>query len=135
MLLLQDIQQDYVGGIQVLSKHGLNAARLREKSESSKIAPFVNEIVGLTVPHLDDAVEYTMLIPRHLRGVRMFLVVPVYLAIETLALIKSNPVQAMAGPPVKLSRKDVTRLVDGAFSRVGSNKRIMKYYLSLRNKI
>jgi farnesyl-diphosphate farnesyltransferase len=119
----------------ILSKHGLDATKLKERSEAARIIPFVNEIVALAVPHLDDAVEYAILIPRHLKGVRMFLIVPVYLAIETLALIKSNPVQAMTGPPVKLSRKDVTRLVDGAASRVGSNKRLMEYYLSLRNKI
>lgn len=119
----------------ILSKHCLDAVGLKEKSESAKIIPFVNEIVGLTVPHLDDAVEYTMLIPAHLKGVRMFLIVPVYLAIETLVLVKSNPVQAMTGPPLKLSRKDVTRLVGAATMRVGSNKRLMEYYLTLRNKL
>ena len=138
--VIKDVPVDRERGLcylpgDTINKHGLNAVGLKEKAESSKITPFVNEIVGLTVSHLDDAIEYTILIPQHLKGVRMFLIVPVYLAIETLVLIKSNPVQAMTGPPVKLTRKDVTRLVGAATIRIGSNKKLMGYYLGLRNKL
>lgn len=138
--VIKDVPDDrergicYLPGV-IMNKHRLDATGLKEKSESSKITPFVNEIIGLTIPHLDDAIEYAMFIPRHLKGVRMFLVIPVYLAIGTLSLIKSDPVRAMTGPPVKLNRRDVTRVVGAAAIRIGSNRKLMGYYLGLRNKI
>lgn len=138
--VIKDVPGDRERGVcylpgNVLKKHGLNGSLLNDKQCSSQIGDFVSEIIGLTVPHLDDAVEYSTYIPSHLKGVRMFLIVPVYLAIDTLALVKSRPVQAMAGPPVKLSRMEVTGLVGAAAARTGSDKKLMEYYLSLRNKI
>ncbi|UCC78608.1 MAG: squalene/phytoene synthase family protein [Candidatus Zixiibacteriota bacterium] len=137
--VIKDVPDDRERGINylpgdILNKHRLNATRLKEESESSKIELFINEIVSLTVPHLDDAIEYSALIPQHLKGVRMFLIVPVFLAVETLSLIKSNPVRAMIGPPVKLTRSDVTRLVGAAATRVGSNKKLKEYYRTLRDR-
>jgi len=138
--VIKDVPGDRERGIcylpgDILKKHGLNGSRLNDNRRSSQIGDFVAEIVGLTVPHLDDAIEYSTYIPAHLKGVRMFLIVPVYLATATLALVKSKPVQAMTGPPVKLSRMEVTGLVGAATARIGSDKKLMEYYLSLRNKI
>jgi farnesyl-diphosphate farnesyltransferase len=138
--VIKDVPDDRERGVcylpgNILSRYGLNGASLKHYTKGLQIIPFVNEIVGLTIPHLDDAVEYTTYISRHLKGVRMFLIVPVYLAMETLVLIKSNPVQAMTGPPVKLTRKDVARLAAAAGSRIGSDRKLMDYYLELRNKL
>ena len=138
--VIKDVPDDRERGVcylpgDILSKHNLRASLLSEKSESSKIIPFVTELVQLTVPHLDDAMEYAVLIPRHLKGVRMFLVVPVFLAIETLTLINSNPVMAMTGPPLKLSRGDVRRLVGAATIRISSDKKLVEYFRCLRDKL
>jgi len=138
--VIKDVPVDRERGVcylpgDILDKHALDANRLKEKSESSKIMTFVNEIVNLTIPHLDDAIEYATYIPVHLKGVRMFLIVPVYLAIETLSVVMSNRVQSMTGPPVKLGRIDVARLVSATILRIGSNRKLMEYYLTLRNKI
>lgn len=138
--VIKDVPDDRERGINylpgdILDKHRLNATRLKEKSESSRIEPFINEIIDLTIPHLDDAIEYASFIPRHLRGVRMFLIVPVFLAVETLSLIKSNPVMAMTGPSVKIARNDVTRLVAAAALRVGSDRKLKEYYRTLRDKL
>jgi farnesyl-diphosphate farnesyltransferase len=138
--VIKDVPGDRERGVcylpgDVLKKYGLDGSLLKDKTRAAQISDFVREMVGLTVPHLDDAMEYSTYIPAHLKGVRMFLIVPVYLAIETLALVKSNPVRAMSGPPVKLNRMNVTGLVGAATLRIGSNKKLMEYYLSLRNKI
>jgi farnesyl-diphosphate farnesyltransferase len=138
--VLKDVPDDrergacYLPG-DILGKYGLSGSSLGDKTESSKITAFVKEIVRMIITHLDDAVEYTSYIPRHLRGVRMFLIVPVYLAAETLALVKSDPVRAMVGPAVKIPRADVARLVTAAGSRTGSNKKLIDFYLELRNKL
>jgi hypothetical protein len=84
---------------------------------------------------LKNALKYTLLVPRHLKSVRMFLIVPVYFAAETLWLVKTNPVKAMVGPPAKISRGDVTRLVGAAAARIGSNRKLSEYYYKLRHRI
>jgi farnesyl-diphosphate farnesyltransferase len=138
--VIKDVPDDRKRGVcylpgDVLIRYGLNGFLLKDTTRTTQISDFVAEIVGLAVPHLDDAIEYSTYIPPHLKGVRMFLIVPVYLAMETLALVKSRPVQTMVGPPVKLSRMNVTGLVGAATLRIGSNRKLMEYYLSLRNKI
>jgi farnesyl-diphosphate farnesyltransferase len=138
--VIKDVPSDRTRGVcylpgDVLNEHGLDGSSLNDSARAAGIDDFVGEIVGLTVPHLDDAMEYSTYIPAHLRGVRMFLIVPVYLAIETLALVKSRPRQAMFGPPVKLGRLSVTSLVSAASMKIGSNSKLMEYYLTLRYKI
>jgi farnesyl-diphosphate farnesyltransferase len=113
----------------------LHASGLENDANSPMIIPFVNEIVGMAALHLDDALKYTLLVPRHLKSVRMFLIVPVYFAAETLWLVKTNPVKAMVGPPAKISRGDVTRLVGAAAARIGSNRKLSEYYYKLRHRI
>ncbi len=116
----------------ILIKHGLSPASLANEGSKNNIENAVAELARLTVVHFDDALDYFARFPRHLKGVRMFLIVPVYLAVETISLINKNPVQTMTGPPVKLRRGGVTRLVSAAAIRIGSNNAINEYYKKLR---
>jgi farnesyl-diphosphate farnesyltransferase len=120
--------------LDVMKKHGLTPSAPGNPEDAQAVTNFVWELSDLTAVHLDDAIRYTTLIPHRYRGVRMFLTVPIFLAVETLNLINGNPLQAMAGPPVKLSRKDVTRLVKAATLRISSNKALQEYYDRLREK-
>ncbi len=137
--VIKDVPVDRERGIcylplDVMEKHGLKPSALVNPKNTRAIKNFVNELSDLTTIHLDDAILYTTLIPHRYRGVRMFLTVPIFLAMETLNLIKSNPLQSMAGPPIKLSRKDVARLVKAAMLRISSNKSLEEYYSKLRAK-
>lgn len=118
----------------MMAKYGLTPSTLGSGREDS-VAGFVRELSLSALGHLDDAIEYSTLFPRRLKGVRMFLVVPVLLAVETLNLINLQPAGSMSGPPVKLRRRDVARLVGAATARVSSNEDIRKYYRRLRAKI
>lgn len=137
--VIKDVPVDRERGVcylpmDVMKKHGLTPSAPGNPENTRAVTNFVWELSDLTTVHLDDAIRYTTLIPHRYRGVRMFLTVPIFLAVETLNLINSNPLQAMAGPPVKLSRKDVTRLVKAATLRISSNKSLKEYYDRLRAK-
>ncbi len=137
--LIKDTPEDRDRGfcflpLNIITKHRLTPLSLADSSNSPDITEFVNHLVDLTIGHLDDAIEYTTLIPRRYRGVRMFLAVPVLLAVETLALINKNPVVTMTGPPVKLNRQNVTRLVNFASMIILSNSALLGYYKRLRLK-
>lgn len=121
--------------LDIMKKHNLNPSSFQEHENRSAAAGFVGELLELTVGHLDDAIEYTVLMPRRHRGVRMFLTLPVFLAVETLNLIKLDPARALSGPSVKLARSGVSRLVNAAALRVMSNRLLAGYYHKLRKAI
>lgn len=137
--VIKDVPDDRKRGVcylpfDLLSKHGLKPSDLKDGLRNSAVRPLVTELSGNAMGHLDDAVSYTILIPRGYRGVRMFLLVPILLAIETLNLIMENPGQSMSGPPMKLDRRTVSKLVAAAATSISSNKAIKEYYLKLRTK-
>lgn len=119
----------------IMRKHGLNQSSFGSAENKSAVAGFVRDLLIPTIGHLDDAMEYAVIMPRRHRGVRMFLAVPIFLAVETLNLIRLDPARALAGPPVKLARRDVGRLVKASALRVMSNSLLAGYYRKLRKAI
>ena len=134
---IKDVPSDRKRGViflprDIMGHHGLTPETLSQSRFKSSIASFVEELVGVTWNHLDDAIEYTALVPSHLKGVRMFLTVPIFLAAATLRKVAAHPVQTMIGPPVKIGRRDVARLTSAAALHSPSNTRLAKYYQRLR---
>lgn len=137
--VIKDVPVDRERGVcylpmDLMKKHSLTPSALGNPENAQAVKNFVWELSDLTAVHLDDAIRYTTLVPQRYRGVRMFLAVPIFLAVETLNLINNNPLQTMAGPPIKLSRKDVARLVKAATLRISSNKSLQQYYDRLQEK-
>lgn len=133
---IKDVPRDRERGIvflprDIMAKHSLDPTALGDSSREN-ITEFTRELVTLTIPHLDDAFEYIQLIPESESGIRMFLIVPVFLAIETLGLINRNPIQAMCGPAVKISRLDVVRLTSLAALCSTSNIKLKEQYQKLK---
>jgi farnesyl-diphosphate farnesyltransferase len=134
---IKDVPLDRTRGmiflpLDIMSYHGLTTQTLGQAQFNDQISALVNDLVGIAWRHLDDAIEYTTLVPSHLKGVRMFLTVPVFLAAGTLKAIASNPEQTMTGPPVKIGRADVARLTSAAALHSPSNTRLVKYYQKLK---
>lgn len=137
--VIKDVPDDRKRGVcylpmNVMAEHGLGPSSLHNVEES-KAERFIRELAKNVLVHLDDAITYTTLIPNGYKGVRMFLAVPVLLAVETMRLIVENPARSLSGPPVKISRTDVSRIVAAAAFRVTSNKSLEKYYEKLRSKV
>jgi farnesyl-diphosphate farnesyltransferase len=132
---IKDVPSDRARGIvflpkDIMAKYGLSPDLLGDASKEKSLETFVRELVGIAGTHLDDAIEYTILVPERLKGVRVFLSVPVLLAQATLNLIAKRPVQTMVGPAVKISHQDVIRLTAMAKLYSPNNDALEKYYLS-----
>lgn len=112
----------------LIHKYHLEPNQLADPARAAEISNLVVELAANAQTHLDDAMAYVALFPVRPRGIRMFLTVPVFLAMETLNLIRANPFQALAGPPVKINRTDVSRIVAATAMRVSSNKALQDYY-------
>jgi farnesyl-diphosphate farnesyltransferase len=135
---IKDVPGDMARGVvylpnDIMAKHGLMPEKLRDTNHEKLLTTFIRELVDIAETHLDDAMEYTILLPERLKGVRMFLTVPVLLAQATLKLIVKYPVQTMVGPAVKISHQDVIHLTAMAKLYSPSNEALMKYYLKQKN--
>ena len=134
---IKDVPADRERGViflprEVMRSYGLSPADLAEANCGEKITAFVKELARQAWGHLDHAIEYTTLVPAHLKGVRMFLTVPVFLAAATLTAIAEEPIQTMTGPAVKISRHEVARLTSAAALHSPSNARLVGYYQRLK---
>jgi farnesyl-diphosphate farnesyltransferase len=67
------------------------------------------EILAKARGHLEEALEYTLLIPRTQRRLRLFCLWPLFMAAETLALLGAQ--RDGAGARVKMSRARVARIL------------------------
>lgn len=62
------------------------------------------------VRHLEQALEYTLLLPSQQAELRLFCLLPLWMALETLAVLVGNDAMFIVGQEVKISR-DVVGLV------------------------
>ncbi|HEU5073847.1 MAG TPA: squalene/phytoene synthase family protein [Polyangiaceae bacterium] len=63
------------------------------------------------VRHLEQALEYTLLLPPQQAELRLFCLLPLWMALETLALLAGNDGMFVPGQQVKISRDAVARVV------------------------
>jgi farnesyl-diphosphate farnesyltransferase len=119
----------------IMAKYDLGPSLEFKSQNKRNIIGFVNELLRNTIEHLDDAMEYTGFFPERSGGTRMFLILPVYLAVATVEKIAKNPVKTITGPPVKINRAAVTRLVTAAHLRIKSNNALFSYYGKVRDRI
>jgi phytoene/squalene synthetase/2-polyprenyl-6-methoxyphenol hydroxylase-like FAD-dependent oxidoreductase len=60
---------------------------------------------------LDRALDYSLAIPASATGVRLFCLLPLWMAARTLAVAARNDALFIAGEPVKISRDEVERII------------------------
>jgi farnesyl-diphosphate farnesyltransferase len=133
---IKDIPSDRQRGIifiprEIINKLSLNPDSMFDPERADDISSLTRVLVSLSRGHLDDAIEYIKLIPESENGIRMFLIVPVFLAASTLKLLYKNPLQAICGPPVKISRLEVVRLTSLAALCSTSNSRLEEHYTKI----
>ncbi len=98
---------------------------------------FVNahrRLIDLALLYLDEALEYTLDIPRTLIRYRLFCLWPLFMAVESLAKLTGEQ-NLFRGEVVKISRNDVKRIVRGTSLAVMSNGALRLMYNNTRQKI
>jgi farnesyl-diphosphate farnesyltransferase len=113
--ILRDLQGDLCHGRCYLPQDrllalGLNPEQLREPGAEERLRPLYNEYLGQARAHLEAGWRYTLALPRHVKRVRLACAWPVLIGVETLDLLKQNPV-LQPGLRVKVSRSRVRRIL------------------------
>lgn len=94
--------------------HGVDPERLLDPDCRSEAMEVVRDVVSLARKRLDDALEYTILLPHDARAVRLFVLVPLALAQASLTLVERCPAVLVPGKTVKISRTFVADVLSRA---------------------
>lgn len=113
--ILKDITDDLERGWcfiprDVLAERGLHPRDLVEPANFRAAHDALGPVFERAFMHLEDGLRYTMTIPAQHREVRLFCMLPLWMAIRTLVHARHNDDQFIAGRAVKISRDEVARI-------------------------
>lgn len=121
--ILKDVWEDRSRGAcwlpqEVFQRHGVDLARIAASPADPRFAAGMQELLGVAHGHLENALEYTLLIPAREVGIRRFCLWAIGLAVLTLQKINQKPAFT-AGAQVKISRRAVatTRILTDVTGR------------------
>ncbi|RME32618.1 MAG: phytoene/squalene synthase family protein [Gammaproteobacteria bacterium] len=129
--ILKDIWDDRRRGAcwlpqDVFRMHGFSLGRLRPGCDDPRFLAGMGELIGIARHHLEEALEYTLLIPAHQAGIRRFCLWALGMAVLTLRRINGRRDFSDAGQ-VKISRRSVrtTVAVTSALARYDGALRLL----------
>lgn len=115
--ILKDIAWDaehenaiYIPG-QTLRAHGSSHETILSPAHEAANHAAVREYVSLAWRDLDEALEYTLAIPRRHPAIRMFCILPLLMAQATLRDLEGSRAMLRRGGSVKISRAEVKALL------------------------
>jgi farnesyl-diphosphate farnesyltransferase len=109
--ILKDIWDDRTRNVcwlpqEVFARHGYDLRDLRPSDLNAAYRSALRELIGVARGHLENALRYSLLIPKREPGIRMFCLWAIAMAVLTLRRINANPTFT-TGEQVKISRRSV----------------------------
>lgn len=137
--IIKDCHTDYSRGWcyiprELTQKNGLAPQELFEPANQSKAQKTLNDLIARAAAHLDDALDYSLQIPRRNVRIRLFCLLPLFFAIATLVEAKDN-FTLLAGEKVKISRERVKQLIRNITMLCLSNQALKSYYSRFRMQL
>jgi farnesyl-diphosphate farnesyltransferase len=114
------------------AREGLDIATLTEPSARSRAHAAVAPLFDRAEAHLDRALRYALTIPRDQSGIRMFCLLPLFMAVRTLVVARGNDAMFVPGAPVKISREEVGAIIADCLRFAGDDDALRARYESLR---
>jgi len=84
--------------------------------------------------HLSKAFEYVLLIPAQQAQLRLFCLLPLWMALETLVLAIGNDSVLSADRPVKISRESVTELIEDCLRHAADDAALRRRYAAAMSR-
>lgn len=134
--ILKDVTDDRARDVSfiprtVAASQGLALRDLTAEENRVKAHAAVAPLFDLAAKRLDRALEYTLAIPREQTAVRLFCLLPLWMAVRTLIHGRGNDAMFVAGEKVKISRKEVEGLIADAMAHVGDDEALRERYDAL----
>lgn len=124
--VLRDLPRDLQNGrcylpLQELTPLGIKPAELGDPSSYARVRPLYQRCLDHALGHYRAAWRYTMAIPRSCVRVRLACVIPIWIGLETLALLRRAPNPLDPSQRIRITRGRVKRIVIAGALRVWSN--------------
>jgi farnesyl-diphosphate farnesyltransferase len=108
-------------------REGTSSLALLQPAEHARARAVMGYLVRKARRHLGDAVEYCEVLPKTEHQIRLFCLVPVFLALRTLREVEYSPDFPVRGQRVKIGRAAVYRTVAAARLCASSNHLVRAY--------
>ena len=110
----------------IISEKGLTIDEFHSGASIDKNLLILEGLLKKTNGHLNDALKFTLAIPRTEVALRLFCIWPLWMAGKTVAVLHNNPVLLNSNAQVKISRSTVKRILFGTPFIAWSNN-LLKY--------
>ncbi|MFB6265351.1 MAG: phytoene/squalene synthase family protein [Bradymonadaceae bacterium] len=113
------------------AREGLEPMELFEPAHRERAHRAVEPIFDRAADHLDAAFDYTLAIPPGESDIRLFCLLPLWMAVRTLVYARGNDAMFREGEPVKIERSEVESLIADCVERVGDDDALRDRYAEL----
>jgi len=95
----------------LITESGLTVEEFSAGKSMHKNMAVLEKLLRKTTGHLQDALKFTLAIPRKESSIRLFCIWPLWMAMETVTTLHNNPALLNSDEPVKISRKTVIKIL------------------------
>ncbi len=131
--ILKDVTDDLDRGFcfvpeSLCAEHGLSPRKLVEPAHRLRAHAAVAPMFDCAEQHLKHALEYSLLIPEAQTKLRLFCLLPLWMAARTLMLARGNDAMFTPGKRVKISRKEVTDSIAECVQLAGDDLQLKRRF-------
>jgi farnesyl-diphosphate farnesyltransferase len=116
-------------------REGITPAQLADPVHRHAAHAAVAPLFDRAASHLDDALSYTLTIPPDQGRLRLFCLLPLWMAVRTLAIARGNDAMFTPGKPVKISRAEVAKLIAECTFHKGNDEALRLRYAAMRTEL
>lgn len=110
---------------------GTSVADLSDPVRRAAAHTAVAPLFEVARKNLDDGLRYALAIPPHHTGIRLFCLLPLWMAARTLVLARGNDAMFTPGEPVKISREEVEALSAACVAHHADDDALRAQYAAL----
>ena len=131
--ILRDIAYDipekrYFWPQDILNKYGLDYENLCDEQNRPQAMKVLKEVIDNALPYLEDAIDYVTRLPRSARKIRIFCLIPLFMAIKSYAKCIGNEDVFIVGKKVKIGKDEVRKIVRNSTIMASSNWALKRWY-------
>jgi farnesyl-diphosphate farnesyltransferase len=134
--ILKDVTDDRERGVSFIPRtlceaQGISVEQLLQPEHRAEAHGAVRPIFEVAERMLDRALTYTLAIPPSEQGMRLFCLLPLWMAVRTLVIAKGNDGMFIADRPVKITRDEVERLIADCVQHCSQDDALRSHYAAL----
>jgi farnesyl-diphosphate farnesyltransferase len=138
--IIRDMKGDLTRGQsyipdEILQKYRLSRRSIFNAEYHEQAEKMFNELIQTAVTHLDRALAYIVNIPKEETRIRLFCLLPVCWAMQTLRIIQMNTLALLQTEKIKISRYTIRIEFLKSLILIFSNRLTIRHYRKIRKNI